>query len=88
MIGQCYPAPYAIHADAPSIGETPVHFGMLTSSKGSERLFEMIDGNKDLALLTINDDVTMRVDLVDRVFRTFLNRRWGFPSAWENLKLS
>jgi hypothetical protein len=68
-----------------STGDTPSHFAMLSSPKSAQRFFQTIDNQPDVALLTINDDVVMKEEEVDRMFRSFLDRRWGFPSAWENV---
>lgn len=56
---------------------------MLKGPRTAERWFRKMDADDDLALITINDDVTLREQETDRIFRAFLNRRWGFPSAWE-----
>jgi len=66
------------------IGETPVAFEMLSSPLSTNRLLKKIDAKPELALLTINDDVTVKAEMVDRLLREFLERRWQFPSAWED----
>jgi hypothetical protein len=68
-----------------SAGDSPTHFAMLSSPKSAARFFKTIDKQRDVALLTINDDVVMKAEEVDRMFRSFLDRRWGFPSAWEDV---
>lgn len=65
------------------IGNTPGHFGMLDTPKKAEFFFKRINADKKLALLTINDDVVMQEDLVDSIFRSFLEEKWSFPGAWE-----
>jgi hypothetical protein len=67
-------------------GDTPVTFGMLASPLSTSRLFRKIDASPELALLTINDDVTIKAEMVDQILRKFLNRRWQFPSAWEDVR--
>jgi hypothetical protein len=56
---------------------------MLRGARGAERLFRKVDTDDNIALLTINDDVAVQQEETDKLFRKFLNRRWGFPSAWE-----
>ncbi|KAG8835051.1 hypothetical protein FRC18_001098 [Serendipita sp. 400] len=70
------------------IGNTPTHFAMLSSPRGAQLMFAKINSIKDLALLTVNDDVRLQEQKVDSLFRAFLDRRWGFPSAWENVVYS
>ena len=60
---------------------------MLANPKSAELTFQRIDKLTNLALVTINDDVKMKADEVDHLFRKFLERRWGFPSGWENATL-
>jgi hypothetical protein len=59
---------------------------MLASPLSTSRLFRKIDASPELALLTINDDVTIKAEMVDQILRKFLNRRWQFPSAWEDVR--
>lgn len=65
------------------LATTPADFAMLQTPLSAKRLFRKIDADDHIALLTINDDVTIKEQEVDRIFRNFLNRRWGFPSSWE-----
>lgn len=67
------------------IGDTPVRFGMLSSPLTTNRFFKKIQTDDSLALLTVNDDVRIKADMVDFIFREFLEKRWQFPSAWENV---
>ena len=64
-------------------GDTPVQFGMLSSPLSTGRFFRKIEADPNLALLTVNDDVKIKAEMVDKMFRDFLDRRWQFPSAWE-----
>jgi hypothetical protein len=66
-------------------GETPVRFAMLASPMSTRRVLKSIDAKPEIALLTVNDDVQVKAEEVDKTFRAFLDRRWGFPSAWENV---
>jgi hypothetical protein len=65
-------------------GDTPAHFAMLSGPKSAHRAFQVINSRPEVALLAINDDVVMEAEQVDKMFRSFLDRRWGFPSAWED----
>jgi hypothetical protein len=59
---------------------------MLSNPLSTSRLFKKINATPEIALLTINDDVVVKAEIVDRTLREFLERRWQFPSAWEDVR--
>lgn len=59
---------------------------MLASPISTSRFFRKIEVDENLALLTINDDVKIKAEMVDKMFRGFLEKRWQFPSAWEDAR--
>ncbi|EJD55589.1 hypothetical protein AURDEDRAFT_179322 [Auricularia subglabra TFB-10046 SS5] len=66
------------------LGDTPNRFVSLASQWQAKNTLAKLDADADkFSLLCINDDITRQAKDVDRLFRDWLEKRWGKPAAWE-----
>lgn len=65
------------------VGETPWMFVMVENAHDAKWVVKTVEGDKDLALLCINDDVEKEGEEVDRILGGWLERRWPTLAGWE-----
>jgi len=63
------------------IGNTPAHFTTLSSPMQARSMLARL--KQDIALLCINDDIVMRPEEVDRIFRNWQDGMWSRRATWE-----
>ncbi|EKM49625.1 uncharacterized protein PHACADRAFT_214165 [Phanerochaete carnosa HHB-10118-sp] len=65
------------------IGSTPGHFAMISGPSALNGMVAHLKKNPDVALLCVNDDITVDDDKVTALFKNWASDHWGTPAQWE-----
>lgn len=67
--------------------DTENYFNVIHDPIEAETTFAFIDDHPNVALVTINDDVTSYPEKTDQAMRKWFDERWPTPAEWENPSL-
>ena len=64
-------------------GDSPFYFSIIYNEDTAHQQFDQMDGNPNISLSAINDDIKEKFEEVDEVMRRWFKKRWPIPAAWE-----
>ena len=64
-------------------GDSPFYFSILYNTDSAQQQFAQMDGNPNISLSAINDDLKEKFEETDELMRSWFEKRWPIPAAWE-----
>ena len=66
-------------------GGSSFFFSIIYNAGSALQQFDQMDGNPNISLSAINDDVNDNFEETDALMRRWFEKKWPIPAAWEAL---